>query len=340
MKRKLRIRISKMTLATSLIILSGLCGFAGVAISAEPESMSSSNQIEVSNGSRITLDGDVTLTPISGWQIERQGRGMSLVMKELVPETRGPIDYSKPIFQRNISMITVNRPRYIDSDAIAEIKSDITKMIARDPSLKDFSFTEAKLFDYKSKNDGVVLFSQLTANNFPMMLMHVVVSGDQKSYMLTYTDLAANFTNPAHFEAAWTSMTSITVPGVPPKRFEREAITAGLAGGGLLAILLPFALIRWRNARKIRKIADELQHDWDHGLVKTDADYNLSSIRDLESTKVIRHVPKEKKGELVRRKATNSELDSVVESRIKTSKVKDSFVSSVDSFSTRHSRFG
>jgi hypothetical protein len=336
MKRKLRIRISKMTLATSLIILSGLCGFAGVAISAEPASASSSGQIEVSNGSRITLSGDVTLTPISGWQIERQSLGMSLVMKELLPETRGPIDYSKPIFQRNISMITVNRPRYIDSDAIAEIKSDITKMIARDPSLKDFSFTEAKLFDYMSKNDGVVLFSQLTANNYPMMLMHVVVSGDQKSYMLTYTDLAANFTNPANFEAAWASMTSITVTGVPPKRFERETITAGLAGGGLL----PFVIIRWRNARKIRKIADELQYDWDHGLVKTDADYNLSNIRDLESTKVIRYVQKEKEGKLIRRKASNSELDSVVDSDIKTTKGKNSFVSSVDSFSTRHSRFG
>jgi hypothetical protein len=340
MKRKLRIPISKMTLATSLIILSGLCGFAGVAISAEPASVNSSNQIEVSNGSRITLGGDVSLTPISGWQIERQRLGMSLVMKELLPETRGPIDYSKPIFQRNISMIMVNRPRYIDSDAITEIKSDITKMIARDPSLKDFSFTDAKLFDYKNKNDGVVLFSQLTANNYPMMLMHVVVSGDKKSYMLTYTDLAANFTNPANFEAAWTSMTSITVPGVPPKRFERETITAGLAGGGLLAILLPFAIIRWRNARKIKKIADELQYDWDHGLVKTDADYNLSDIRDLESTKVIRYVQKENKGLLVPRKASSSELDSIVDSGIKTTKDKDSFVSSVDSFSTRHSRFG
>lgn len=340
MKRKLRIRISKMTLATSLIILSGLCGFAGVAISEEPGYANSSSQIEISNGSPITLSADVTLTPIAGWQIERQSRGMSLVMKELLPETRGPIDYSKPIFQRNISMITLNKARYIDADAIAEIKSDLTKMITKDPSLKDFTFSEAKLFDYKHKNDGVVLFSQLTANNYPMMLMHVVVSGDQRSYMLTYTDLAANFANPANFDAAWKSMTSITVPGVPPKRFERETITAGLAGGGLLAILLPFALIRWRNAQKIKKIADELQYDWDHGLVKTDADYNLSDIRDLESTKVIRYVQKEKKGLLVPRKASTSELDSIVDSGIKTTKDKDSFVSSVDSFSTRHSRFG
>ncbi len=340
MKRKLRIRISKMTLATSFLILSGLCGFAGVAISAEPAGEGLSDKIEVSNGSRISLSPDVSIAPIAGWQVERQSLGMSLVMKEILPEQRAPIDYSKPLFQRNISMITVNKPKYIDSDSIAEIKSDITKMIARDPSLKDFTFTDAKLFDYKNKNDGVVLFSQLSANNYSMMLMHVVVSGDQKSYMLTYTDLAANFSNPTHFDAAWKSMTSINVTGTPPKRYEREAITAGLAGGGILAILLPFAVIRWRNSRKIRKLADELQYDWDHGLVKTDADYELSDIRELQSTKIINYVQKQKQAQLVRRKASTSELDSVVDSGINTNKVRESFVSSVDSFSTRHSRFG
>jgi hypothetical protein len=340
MKRKLRIRISKMTLATSLIVLSGICGFAGVAISAESATEGATNQIEVSNGSRITLSDNVTLAPIAGWQIERQSLGMSLVMKELLPEHRGPIDYSKPIFQRNISMITVNKPRYIDPEAFTEIKSDIDKMIARDPSLKDFTFTDAKLFDYKNKNDGIVLFSQLTANNYPMMLMHVVISGDQKSYMLTYTDLAATFSNPASFEAAWKSMTSINVSGVPPKRYEREAIMAGLAGGGLLAILLPFFVIRWRNSRKIRKLADELQYDWDHGIVKSDAEYDLSDIRDLESTKIIRYVQNPKRGKLVHRKSSNSDLNSVVDSGINTTKSQKSYVSSVDSFSTRHSRFG
>lgn len=340
MKRKLRIRISKMTIATSFIILSGICGFAGVAISAERVLESSPNQVEISDGSRIKLGENVTLAPIAGWQIERQRPGMSLIMKETLPEQRGPIDYSKPIFQRNISMITVNKPRYIDSDAIAEIKSEISKMIARDPSLKDFAFTEAKLFDYKNKNDGVVLFSQLTANNYPMMLMHVVISGDQKSYMLTYTDLASNFSNPPNFDAAWKSMTSIEVAGVPPKRFEREAILAALASGGLIGIFLPFAVIRWRNSRKIRKLADELQYDWDHGLVKSDADYELSDIRNLESTKITRYAQKQKTGQLGHRTASNSELDSLVDSGVHTKKGSNSFVSSVDSFSTRHSRFG
>jgi hypothetical protein len=115
---------------------------------------------------------------------------------------------------------------------------------------------------------------------------------------------------------------------------------AGLAGGGLLAILLPFFVIRWRNSRKIRKLADELQYDWDHGIVKSDAEYDLSDIRDLESTKIIRYVQNPKRGKLVHRKSSNSDLNSVVDSGINTTKSQKSYVSSVDSFSTRHSRFG
>ena len=82
MKRKLRIRISKMTLASSLIFLSGLCGFAGVAISAED-----SRSEEIADGSNIELAPGLSLTPIKGWLLERKAGGMTLVMKEVLPTT-------------------------------------------------------------------------------------------------------------------------------------------------------------------------------------------------------------------------------------------------------------
>jgi hypothetical protein len=284
MKRKLRIRISKMTLASSLIFLSGLCGFAGVAISAED-----SRSEEIADGSNIELTPGLSLTPIKGWLLERKAGGMTLVMKEVLPTTGAtPTDYSKPLFARNISVMTLSKARPIDAKSIDELKGEIGKMIMRDSYLSDFAFTEAKLFDYKGKNDGVVLFSQLTVNNYQMMQMQIVVSGGEKSYLLTYSDLASNFANPATFDAAWKSMTSINVTGIAPKRYHKEMLLGGALSGGFLALVVPFFLIRWRSTRKIRKLADELQYDWDHGALKTDADYELSEIGNLEATRLTR----------------------------------------------------
>ena len=343
MKKVPRIRMSKMALMTSIIVISGLCGFAGVAISAEPN-ISTSNNIEaspheeaagaeLSNGAPILVADGMTITPIRGWRIERKSMGMSLVMREALPELKNaPTDYSKPIFARNITVLGLNGARNIDAKAISELKTEITKMIARDPSLKDFTFTDARLFDYKSKNDGIVLFSQLTVNNFPMMQMQIVVSGQNKAYLLTYSDLASSFADPATFDAAWKSMTSITVPGAPPKRFERELILGGVLSGSLLVLLLPFYLIRWRHSRKLRKLADELQYDWDHGALKSDADYELSDIRSLHVTRKIRpRLPRSKT-------ATSGNND--YRSNLDLATRCTSLESSVDSFSTRHSRFG
>ena len=329
MKRKLRIRISKMTLASSLIFLSGLCGFAGVAISAED-----SRSEEIADGSNIELAPGLSLTPIKGWLLERKAGGMTLVMKEVLPTTGAtPTDYSKPLFARNISVMTFSKARPIDAKSIDELKGEIGKMIMRDSYLSDFAFTEGKLFDYKGKNDGVVLFSQLTVNNYQMMQMQIVVSGGEKSYLLTYSDLASNFANPATFDAAWKSMTSINVTGIAPKRYHKEMLLGGALSGGFLALVVPFFLIRWRSTRKIRKLADELQYDWDHGALKTDADYELSEIGNLEATRPIK-----RRGQI--QQVQGSSHDSTLYSSMALMPNKTSFESSVDSFSTRHSRFG
>jgi len=338
MKNKIKLRVSKMRLATSLIFLSGICGFAPVAISSPDgptpstvESSSTAQSDEISDGSTLDLGGGLSITPIKGWKIERKSLGMTLLMREVPDSPQGEIDYSKPTFNRNISVMTLPEATPIDSNSIEELKIKISKMIARDPSLTNFSFTEAKFFDYKNKNDGVVLFSQLTANNFPMMQMQIVVSGEKKSYLLTYSDLASNFANPSTFESAWKTMTSVTVQGTAPKRYEKEILVAGSVSGVAMILILPFFLARWRSSRKIRKLADELQYDWDHGAIKTDSDYQLSDIKELPSTVI--PLPK------VGRKAIGSEFESDFSPGRNKPLRNSSLLSSVESFSTRHSRF-
>jgi len=335
MNKKLRMRLSKRGIATSMLLLSGLCGFAAVAISQENASsimpVENSGE-EISNGTAIKLDNGASITPIAGWKIERKSLGMGLVMKEVLPQQPQTVDYSKPTFARNITLTTLPEARPIDQIAIEEIKTDISKMIARDPSLRDFTFTDQKLFDYKGKNDGVVLFSQLTVNNFQMMQMQIVVSGEKKSYLITYSDLAANFANPAAYDAAWKSMTSLTVPGVGPKRFEKEMIIGGTLAGSLMALIVPFMFVRWVSSRRIRKLADELQYDWDNGSLKTDADYALSDISSLGATAAAKQLG-------VGKRAVGSSYESDINSHFGRDFVSSSASRSLESFSTRHSRF-
>jgi hypothetical protein len=229
-------------------------------------------------------------------------------------------------------LTTLPEARPIDQIAIEEIKTDISKMIARDPSLRDFTFTDQKLFDYKGKNDGIVLFSQLTVNNFQMMQMQIVVSGEKKSYLMTYSDLAANFANPAAYDAAWKAMTSLTVPGVGPKRFAKEILMGGTLAGSLMALIVPFMFVRWVSSRRIRKLADELQYDWDHGSMKSDADYELSHISSLGTTTAAKQLA-------LGKRAVGSSYESDINSSVGRNFVTSSTNTSLESFSTRHSRF-
>ena len=302
----------------SLLFASGIWGFAPVAMSEETSTAAPAE--EISDGRAITLESGISITPVTGWKVERKSMGMGLVMKEVLPQAEGQgIDYTKPIFARNITVTTLPEARYMDEKGLEEAKADITKMIVRDPSLKDFQITDAKAFDYKGKNDGFVIFSQLTVNNFPMMQMQVLVSGANKSYLLTYSDLAANFSNPASYDAAWKSMTSINVEGVAPRRFEKEAMIGGSLVLALMALVVPFVVARLISARRIRKLADELQYDWDHGTVKTDADYDLSDINPLDATQPAR----KKRGH-----GSDGDRDLSL-----------SLQSSISAISTRHSRF-
>lgn len=240
---------------------------------------------EISNGLQIKLDDNVSITPILGWKIDRKSSGMALVMREVLPVQTGAIDYSKPIFARNITVMTLPEARPMDEMSVDEVKADVAKMFARQGALNNFTFTDVKRFNYQGVNDGIVLYSQLTVNNFPMMQMQIVVSGAKKSYLLTYSDLAANFATPASYEAAWKAMTSISVEGLPPVRFESEVTIAVTVVSLVIAFFAPFIFLRWLSARRIRNLAAELQYDWDHGAVKSDSDYELSDMRTFSATR-------------------------------------------------------
>jgi hypothetical protein len=95
----------------------------------------------------------------------------------------------------------------------------------------------------------------------------------------------------------------------------------GMFAAALFAIIFPFVLVRWSNARRLRKFAAELQSDWDPGASKSDVDYQLSDFHVLDQTRPVQKMAKAKRSE-------SKSFDIDVSS-----------LSHVSAISTRHSRF-
>jgi len=180
--------------------------------------------------------------------------------------------------------MTMHEAAPIDEIRATAFEEEFLKMISRSGAMQDFKFNEHRLFDYKGEKDGLVFFAQHMANGFQMMQMIILVSGESKQYLLTYTDLASRFSEQQAYDAAWKSMTSIEVPGIAPKRYMREMKIGGAIAGGLLVIILPFAFARLSSQRRIRKMVNALENDWDKG--SDEASTLESNISHLGVTKV------------------------------------------------------
>ncbi|MCX6119970.1 MAG: hypothetical protein NT027_20740 [Proteobacteria bacterium] len=268
---------------------SGLTAFSTYAVGEEaakavpdlPETPSSF----ISDGSYVKFDSDrASIKPIVGWDVSPKSAGMSLVMKEVVK--RDPtvaIDYSKPLFSRNMSILALNEAAPIDEARAVAFEEQFLKMVQRDGSMKNFQFTSRKFFNYKAENDGLVFFAQHDANGFPMMQMLVLVSGDARQYVMIYTDLASSFSNAETYSAAWNSMTSVQVEGLAPKRYYREAQIGGAFLAGILMLVAPFGLARFASQRRIKKMVKELQSEWDNGDVSST---QASNISHLDTTRI------------------------------------------------------
>lgn len=320
---------------SAVLATGGLLSLATVAVAEEGTAVAEAPAVVpatfISDGSVLKFDQDrASLNPIAGWQVEPRGAGMSVVMKEVAKEDPSAAkDYSQPLFSRNISVMTLNEASPIDEKRAESFKADFLKMATKDGAMKDLQFNSHKFFNYKGENDGLVLFAQHTSNGFQMMQMIILVSGEHKQYLLTYTDLASRFATPETYDAAWKSMTSIMVEGVAPVRYVREAKLGGSILAGLLLMIAPVFIARLASQRRMRKMVDSLQEEWDTGRVSTaDQEDDLSlytNVSRLDTTRVASSTIKGKKAE---KKATTFDLDV-------------SMVSSLgdDMLSTRKSRF-
>jgi hypothetical protein len=217
----------------------------------------------VSNGSPVHIDSlGITITPPAGWEVEQNTGSLSLVMRE--PHQDAP-SYDKPKYQKNITVAAIHQASPIDERRAAELKDELTRQFGADSLVSNFQIVEHKFFNYRGANDGLLVYSSLNIGEYPMMQMHVLVSGKDKQFLLSYTDLADSFSNTKDggFEKAWSSIVSIEVTGETPSR-ENEYLRYGAFGGGFLALcLLGFFVRRRANKVDYAGEADELYESTD-----------------------------------------------------------------------------
>lgn len=208
-------------------------------------------------------DLGMQITPPVGWEILRNSGGVSLILKE----PQAPVEAGKTSFPRNITVATMHRSSPIDEQRAQELKEQLKANFSKDSLVTEYHVIEHKFFDYRAKNDGLLVYSSLKISEKPMMQMHVLVSGGDNQFLLTYTDLASRFNDQADkgFETAWKTMTSITVSGATPKRIESYYKYFALGGGlGFVGMVLMF-LRRKAGKRDFDGEANELEESGEEG---------------------------------------------------------------------------
>ena len=211
-----------------------------------------------SDGAPMTLgDLGAVINPPKGWQVSTQTGALSVVMREPAVANVAPGQIK---YQRNITIAAIHKASPIDEKRAEQLKAELIRSFGSDSSVSDFKIMEHKFFNYHGNNDGLLVYSSLNIREFAMMQMHVLVSGQDKQFLMTYTDLANQFgtEKDPSFAAAWDSMVSIQVNGQAPSRadqYKPYAIT-GASAAGLL--LLGWFLRRRASKVDYKGAADEL----------------------------------------------------------------------------------
>lgn len=261
---------------TSILVASTLVAsvlFTQVAISAEaappsfPENTASSMSAAPVEPESFVSDGSpyqdmeigLTIYPPAGWEVQKKSLGMSLILQEPKQDT-AKLEEGKTVYQRNITVLTLHDAVPIDEKEASNLKEKLAKDFGGAPGVQDFRvLDEHKFFDFKGKNDGLIVYTTFKSGETPMAQMHVMISGAKNRFLMTYTDMASEFEkNEGAFQTAWKSMSTVDVNGEAPVRYE-EYKEYGVIGGACLLALVLLLVVR----RKKNQYALDAEEDFD-----------------------------------------------------------------------------
>ncbi len=262
-------RVSRRVGVGTVLFLSGISFFRAEMARGQSEGENATVIEEKSsfdpNTNTINIEKlGLSLTPPAGWEVKEDMGGLTLFIEEPKKEVK---NFSKPIFQRNITLATIHEAAPIDEIRAQELRKQLEEKFSKDASVKNFQVLEHRFIDHKDKNDGLIIYTSYTTGEFDMMQMHLLISGEEKQFLTTYTDLASDFgkNDSGAYNEAWKSMTSIQVKGESPKRYFQLVRYGVLGLGGLVFLCLLWFLRRRANNIDYVKESDVIYRD-DHDM--------------------------------------------------------------------------
>lgn len=215
---------------------------------------------------KFTADGQpidlrnvgLSITPPQGWDVITSDPTLTLIMQE--PESKEVI-YDKPLYRRNITVAKVAEPSPIDQQRAEQLKVELSETFGKQGGVDNFQIVEHKFFDYKGKNDALLVYTSFTMGQNALMQMHVLISNSERQFLMTYTDFAERFQDEQLFNQAWATIAGAIISGEPPSRWLNLIIALSSA---IVLIFGLFLLVFFRHRRATRMYmhdADEVYRD-------------------------------------------------------------------------------
>ncbi len=204
---------------------------------------------QIATGERVVVgDRGFSIVPPQGWEVRKDFPGTSLLAQVPAEKADG--------YQRTIQVMVMDGARFIDDITAEEFETLITRKFSEaSTNIEEFRIRQSTPIELADGRPGLLFYSEFTFDGVAMMQAHILVSSSSRHYLLTFTDLAANFEgSPAspQLTEAWTAMTSLEVDGRTPGRMD-SFLVVGIATLSLALLIGLFVAWRHWRARKLHE---------------------------------------------------------------------------------------
>lgn len=198
----------------------------------------------VSDGTRINVEGrGFSIKPPAGWELDLNHPTLSLFMQ--IPEARG-LKY-----RRTLQIASLNSPRYIDEISAREFETYLVDNFSKASlSITNYRIRNHAMIELSDKRPAILFYAEMNLDNVPLMQAHILASGPDRHYLMSYTDVREHFEDDAlsaqYLSEAWDSMVTLEFEGATPVRFAPIQRMGGLAALAFLVLGVIWGARQWR----------------------------------------------------------------------------------------------
>ena len=274
-----------------LLIVRSLYPATAIAGEAAATATPAQTKHVMTNGSPVEISElGIKLTPPAGWEMIQGRPNISLILQKPLPAEPSAADKTelpkgdaagvvKITYQPNIVLAAMHRPLPIDEKSAGEITEQIAKKFREIGGISNFQLQQdAKIFEYRAGAKALVVYATYTMNDVTLGQMHMVFSGKENSFLMTYTDLAGHFMGEGaeknrDYQDAFNTMLSFEAAGSSPIRYREEIILGAIVASCAFILIALLVWARKRSGSSYHDLGDAACYD---------SDELLCSKRDFE----------------------------------------------------------